>query len=193
MKRLFVVFCMLAASPLLAFDRTPAAMRIGILRAEGTHRLDHDAYLQKAVRESLRDELRARGFDAYVAESTLEQISRSDDRSAHFWVEIVGDAETADYGGIGVGTPAADVSLGVLVSRVAADVRIYDGASLQLVVTEALAKRSTAVLPTSVGVGGRSLFAVIALPFIERAQVRSVARAAARELAARITNAVRAE
>lgn len=122
MKRLLLALSFAGASPLIAFDATPVTARIGIVRAEGTYRFDRDAHLQKAVREALRDELRKRGFDAFTAESTLEQISRVDDRMADLYVEIVGETEIDDYGGIGVGGRHADVSIGILVSRVAADV-----------------------------------------------------------------------
>jgi len=193
MKRIVLAVCIAGALPLLAFDTTPFKPRIGVVRAEGTSRHDRDAHVQNAVRNALRDELRSRGFDAYTAESTIEQIGRSDDRSADFFVEIVGDAETDDYGGVDIGGRHADVTLGVLVSRVAADVRMYDGVTLELIATESLSKRSTAVVPTSIGLGDHGLFAVIALPFLERVQVRSVARACAREMAARVTDVVRGE
>jgi hypothetical protein len=193
MKRILFAICLAAAAPLMAFDTAPGRLRIGIVRAEGTHRLDRDAHIQNAVRESLRKELRLRGFDAFTSESTLEQIERAGERSADVYVEIAGDVETEDYGGIGVSGRHADVSIGILVSHVAADVRIYDGRTLELIATDSLSKRSTAVLPTSVGFGDHGLFAVIALPFLERAQVRSVARACAREMASRVTDVVRGE
>ena len=69
---------------------------------------------------------------------------------------------------------------------------MYDGRTLELIATESLSKRSTAVLPTSAGLGDHGLFAVIA-PFLERVQVPSVARACARELASRVTTVVRGE
>jgi hypothetical protein len=189
----FLLALTLVATPLAAFDATPAKPRIGIVRAPGTFRFERGAYIQDAVRNALRDELRRHGYDAFTAESTLEQMSRFEDRSADILIEIVGESDVDDYGGIGVGGRHADVSLGVLVSRVAADVNIYDGRTLELIATDSLTKRSTAVVPTSIGIGDRHLFAVIALPFIERAQVRSVARAAAREMATRVTEVVRGE
>ncbi|MEO8379754.1 MAG: hypothetical protein ABI779_08840 [Acidobacteriota bacterium] len=190
MKSLAFALCLIAAGPLLAFDTTPVKPRIGIVRVPGTHRYDPDEHVQKAVRESLRNELRGRGFDAFLSESTLEQIERSDDRRADLYVEIVGDADTEDYGGVNVGDRHVDVSIGVLVSHVAADIRIYDGRTLDVIATDSLSRRSTAVLPTSVGFGDHGLFAIIALPFLERAQVRSVARACAREMATRVIEVV---
>lgn len=188
-----VVLVALAATPLLGFDATPVKPRIGIVRAPATYRFERGEYVQNAVRKALRDELRRHGYDAFTAEATLAQMAAHEDRTADLLIEIVGQSDVEDYGGVGVGGRHADVSLGVLVSRVAADVNIYDGETLELIASDSLMKRSTTVVPTSIGIGDRHLFAVIALPFLERAQVRSVARAAARELASRVGDVVRGE
>jgi hypothetical protein len=193
MKRLVFAFSLLLAIPLFAFDETPARLSIGIVHAPDLDRFDRDAHIQKAVRNALRDELRSRGYEAFTADATLDELAQDDGRAADFYIEIVGQADVEDYGGVGVGNRHADISIGVLVSRVAADVRIYDGRTLELIATDSLSKRSTAVVPTSIGLGDRNLFAVIALPFLERAQVRSVARAAAREMASRVTDVMRGE
>ena len=184
MKRLgFAVGLLLVATAAHAFDPTPARTSIGVLRAHESFGYFHDA---------LEAELRQRGFDVFTIDASFRELSMDPDRDADFYVEVIpGNAETVDYGGVGVGTRHADVTLGVLVSRVGADANIYRGRTLELIATESLAKKNTALLPTSVGFGGRNLFAAIALPFVERAQARSVTRAAARELADRIANAVR--
>jgi hypothetical protein len=61
---------------------------------------------------------------------------------------------------------------------------------MELIETHDLAKRNTAVVPTSVSVGGGSLFAYVALPMIERAQVRRVVRAVGRKAADLVVDAM---
>jgi hypothetical protein len=184
MKRLlFALLLVVLPSVAFAFDATRAT-RIGVLRG-----MDE---LQMDVAEALRTELRARGFEAFDAVRTYDEAVRDGAAVADYYVEIVGgQAATTEHGGIGIGTRHGGVSLGVLVSRVAAEVRIYDGETMELLKTHDLAKRNTAVVPTSVGVGGGSLFAYIALPYIERAQVRRVVRAAGRKAADLVVDAVR--
>jgi hypothetical protein len=193
MKRLLVALSLvLLAGAAHAFDPTPGRPRIGVLRAHETFTYERESLIQKTFHDALHAELRERGFEVYEIDATFDELSMDPDRDADWYVEVIpASAETVDYGGVGVGTRHADVTLGVLVSRVAAEVHVYRGRTLEKIASESLAKKNTALLPTSVGVGGRNLFAAIALPFIERAQVRGVARSAARELAARVTKVVR--
>jgi len=187
-KRLLLIALLLVPGAAFAFDATPGRERIGILHAGADER---DSYVQRCVLTSLQKELRGRGFDAYLEDAAFDDLSMNIDRDADFYIDVVGSGETEDYGGIDVGGRNADISVGVLASRVAAEVRVYDGRTLQLLATKSLSKRSTAVVPTSIGIGGRDAFAVFALPFLERAQVRSVARAAAKQMADNVTTAVR--
>ena len=186
MKRLcFAVVLLLVAGAAYAFDAAPGRPRVGVLLSHESFEYFHDA---------LQSELRQRGFDAFTVDASFEELSMNPDREADWYVEVLpGDAETVDYGGVGVGSRHADITLGVLVSRVGADVNIYRGRTLELVAKQSVKKKNTAVMPTSVAFGSRSLFAAIALPFVERAQVRGVARAAARELATRIIAVIRPE
>lgn len=194
MKRLLIALCLLlTAGAVHAFDPSPGRPRIGVLRAHETSAFEREATIQNAFHQALHAELRERGFDVFEVDATFDELAQDPDRDADWYVEVVpATAETVDYGGLGVGGRHADVTLGLVVSRVAAEASIYRGRTLELIATESLAKKSTALLPTSVGFGGRSLFAAIALPFVERAQVRGVTRAAARDLAGRVTAAVRA-
>jgi hypothetical protein len=187
MKRLFVALCLtLLATSALAFDSTRRGERIAVLR--GTH----DA--QIAMANALRRELRARGIDAFDAERTYDEVLDERTSIADYYVEIAeARPTTEDYGGVGVAGRHADVELGIVVSRLQAELRIYDGETMELIATENLSKRKTALMPTSVGIGGGALYAVLALPFIERAQHRSVARAAARDAATLVVAAVRGE
>jgi hypothetical protein len=189
MKRLIVALCLLLpAGAALAFDPAPATLRIGILRAP-----DRPAgeFAHRILREALRDELKSRGVDAFVVEADLEQLRDDEARDADFYVDLLGGTDVREHGGVGVSGRHADVSLGVVSSRMDADLFVYDGHSLELIAEETLSKKNTALLPTGVGVGGRSLFAWVALPFVERAQARSVGRAVGRQMADVVIDAVR--
>ena len=183
---------LIVPSAAMAFDGTRRAERIAVLRAPDTHIRADDAVVSDAVTTSLTRELRRRGFDAFDAERTYDEAMRDGAADADYLIEIVGaGADVRDHAGIGVGGRNAEISLGVVVSRVAAELRVYDGETMELIASEDLSARSTAVLPTGVGVGGRAIFAWVALPLVERAQLRSVARAAARDAASAVTAAVR--
>ncbi|HYI12869.1 MAG TPA: hypothetical protein VEK57_27725 [Thermoanaerobaculia bacterium] len=185
MKRLLIALGLLTmATSALAIDTTRQAVRVGVLR--GLHEE------QNYVANMLRRELRERGIDAFDARRTHLELLDDGAAVADYYVEVVGaEPSTTGYGGIDVGGEHGGISLGVFVSRIAAEVRVYDGESIELVATEDLAKKSTAILPAGVGLGGRALFAWVALPFIERAQWRSVARAAARDAAEAVAETLR--
>jgi hypothetical protein len=199
MKRLTLALCLLlVAGPVHAFDPTPSdsPVRIGILRAPDAYSYENAEHVHRAITAALRDELRTRGFEAVTVDWTYDDLQSDDlprdaEPAADYYVEIAGDSRTEDRGGIGIGGRHATMSLGMVVSDVAADVFVYDGATLERLAHESMSKRDRAFMPTSVGVGGASLFAWIATPFLERAQVRSVARQLARDIAARVDGVVR--
>ena len=186
MKRSLLALCLiLAATTAFAFDSTKGADRIGILRgaSEGGSTMER----------SLLAELRNRGFDAFDVGLTYEELLDQEAVPiADYIVEInAGQPQTADYGGVDVVGRHADVSLGGVVSTVAAELRLYDGTTMELIATSDLSKRSAALMPTYVGIGGGSIYASLALPFIERAQHRSVAKKAARAAASFVTASIR--
>jgi len=187
MKRLaFAVALLVVTGAAHAFDASRARPTIGVLQPREM------TTIARAFHDELHSELRERGFEVFEVHATFEDLSLDPARDADWYVEVIPEqGETVDYGGIGVGGRHADVTLGLLVSRIAADANVYRGRTLELIATESLKKKNTALVPTSVGFGGRSLFAAIALPFVERAQAKSVARAVARDLAERVANAVR--
>jgi hypothetical protein len=192
MKRLPVALCMALCLLMLpaaahAFDTERGAARIGLLRGFDD--------TQQYVIDQLRHELRTRGFDAFDAELDYDDVTAEDhSHLADYFVEVVGgQPDVTEHGGVGIDTRHGGVSLGVLVSRVAAEVRVYDARTLELVGSHEMRKKNTAIVPTSVGVGGGAIFAWVALPFIERAQYRSAARAAAKDAAMHVTAAIRAD
>jgi hypothetical protein len=167
----------------LAFDPTPRPVRVGVLIAEDQG--------PGVVARYLREQLRARGVDAFDAQLTYDEMVSLENTDADFFVEIVAeDAGSAGYGGIDIGNRNGFIGLSVLVSRVAAEVRLYDGVTREILATEDLRSRKSAVLPTAAGIGSRSFFAALALPFVQDAQYRSALREAAREAAERVTVAL---
>lgn len=187
MKGLVLAAALLLALPLHAFDAGKKADRIGLLRiAEGGDVGD-------AIIDSLRVELRKAGFDAYTVPATRDELREGAGADADFYVEVAGESSTTPHGEVAVATRHVDVSVAVVVSRLAAELRIYDGATLELIGTHELNRKSTAVLPTSVGVGGRAFYAAVALPFARWAQTRRAMRSAAREAAQVVTAAVNVE
>ncbi|MDP9191694.1 MAG: hypothetical protein M3P06_08315 [Acidobacteriota bacterium] len=186
MRRPLLALCLfLAATTASAFDTTKSPERIGILR-EATAGA-------AALERSLLAELRNRGFDAFDAGLTYEELLDQEAVPiAAYIVEIRGgQPHTADFGGIEMLGRHADVSLGMVVSKIAAELRLYDGATMELIASSDLSKRSSAFLPTSIGFGGSSVYASLALPFVAQAQHRRVAKKAAREAASFVTSTLR--
>lgn len=141
----------------------------------------------KTVHNDLRRELRALGFDAFDARIRYDDLSRSEPADADFYVEIVSShAVHRPVGGVATGVGSVGIEVAMVISRVAAEVRLYDARTLDLIERYDLQQNKTAILPTAVGVGGRSVWAYIALPFIHYGQYRAAAHEVARDAAARI-------
>lgn len=188
MKRLsLAVVLLLAATSAFAFDQTKSADTIGVLRS------GHDA--DTTMTRALISSLRSRGFDAFDAEMTYDELlDREAVAIADYVVEIRGGQPlTTDHGGVGIDGRHASVELGIVSSNVRAELIVYDGATMEVMATTDLSKRTTALVPTGVGVGGGWLYAYVALPFIERVQHRGVAKKAAKEAASFVVATVRAE
>jgi len=186
MKRLLLLGLLLVATPLFAINTNVLRRgeRIGVLRMNEQFDVAAERSVASAIESSLPRALRDRGFDAFDAQRTYDDVRRGDGPDAAFYVEVAG-AHARDREAVGVGVGAENVyaSIGVVVSRVAAEVRLYDGKTLELIDRFDLSKKSTAVVPTSVGVGGRFFWAELALPFVHYGQVRSAAHDVARQAA----------
>jgi hypothetical protein len=192
MKRLLFLGLLLVTAPLLAINTTVLRRgdRVGVLRMSERFDVATEETVARTIESDLPRALRDRGFDAFDAHATYDDVRRGGGPDAAYYVEVVG-ARAGDREAVGVGVGAENVyaSVGVVVSRVAAEVRLYDGKTLELVDRWDLAKKSTAVVPTSVGIGGRFVWASIALPFVHYGQYRSAARDVARQAAGRIAQA----
>ena len=192
MKRFLLLGLLLVATPVFAINTSILRRgdRVGVLRMSERFDVAAEETVARTIESDLPRVLRDRGFDAFDAHATYDDVRRGDGPGAAYYVEVVG-ARAGDREAVGVGVGAENVyaSVGVVVSRVAAEVRLYDGKTLELVDRWDLAKKSTAVVPTSVGIGGHFVWASIALPFVHYGQYRSAARDVARQAAGRIAQA----
>jgi hypothetical protein len=192
MKRFLLLGLLLVATPVFAINTSILRRgdRVGVLRMSERFDVASEETVARTIESDLPRALRDRGFDAFDAHATYDDVRRGDGAGAAYYVEVVG-ARAGDREAVGVGVGAENVyaSIGVVVSRVAAEVRLYDGKTLELVDRWDLSKKSTAVVPTSVGIGGRFVWAAIALPFVHYGQYRSAAHDVARQAAERIAQA----
>ncbi len=195
MKRLLAALILIfVPAAAFAFDTTRRAERVGILLSAADFDHERETVVEREVRRALLEELRERGFDAFDAERTFDEVSRDGELAADYLVEMIGgDPQSEEYGGLGIGGRHIEFTVGMIVSRVAADIRVYDAETMEVLAMESLSRRRTAVVPTSLGFGGNHVLAVVALPFFYRAQYRSVARGAARDAATLVTATIRGQ
>lgn len=166
------------------------APRVGVLRVSTEYSHAAEAVATNVVRR-LREELVERGIDAFDTGLTYDEIADGRGEDADYYVEILGaSTDDGSFGGIGVGSQEIGVSVDVVVSRVAAEVRVYDGPTGETLASETLSKRKTAVMPTSLYLGGSRIFAVVAMPFVQQSQYRSLTKAAARDAALIVVEAL---
>lgn len=190
MKRFALAFLLLFPVAAYAFDKTLPTPRIGVLRQPAAMLHDGDAMVSDAVLRYVTEELRGRGLDAYDAGVTYDEAIDRNYGDADYLIEIAADADGRDYGGMGVGGRAGGVGLGLLVARIAAEVRIYDGRTFQLIDRQTLHHKNRSLLPTSISLGGRAAWIGVAIPIAQTVQFRNVARAAARGAATFVTATV---
>jgi|SRR6266568_4105994 len=188
MKPLFLIVASAIAIPAFAIQVTPRpGDRIGVLRI--SERFDYGAErsIANTIQNDLRRELQDLGFNAFDARMTYDQLLRSGPQGADFYVEVVSGYGTGrPVGGVGFGVDGVAVEVGVVVARVAAEVRLYDGPTLNVIESYDLHRDSTAVVPTGIGIAGRSIWAAIMLPFVQYSQYRSAAQEVAHQAALRI-------
>lgn len=187
MKRLALAFLLLAPVAAYAFDSTPPTPRIGVLRQPAAMLHDGDTLVSDAVLRYVTDELRGRGLDAFDAGVTYDEAVDQSYGDADYLIEIAADADGRDYGGMGLGGRHGGVGLGLLVARIAAEVRVYDGRTFELIDSQVLQHKNRALLPTSISLGGRAAWIGVAIPIAQTVQLRNVARAAAKSAATFVT------
>ena len=185
-RRLLFLGLLLVTTPVFAINTNilRRGERIGVLRMNEQFDVAAERTVASAIESALPHALRDRGFEAFDTQRTYDDVRRGDGPNAAFYVEVVGaHAHDREAVGVGVGAENVYASIGVVVSRVAAEVRLYDGKTLELIDRFDLSKKSTAVVPTAVGIGGRFFWAELALPFVRYGQYRSAARDVAHQAA----------
>lgn len=186
---------LIAALLVLAWASTASAFhedarpRIGILGMRGAV-AQEDADLAALVGRNLRTELRKKGFDAFVTDRTVDNALADD---ADYYVELLSSSGTGDYpiGDVEVGSRNVAAGVTMVMSRVAAEVRLYDGRTLERVASYDVRQTKVLPVPSWISVGGRNFYTVLGLPFVQYAQYRRAAGAVARDAAARIAEDAR--
>lgn len=185
-----VIFAL--ASAAMAFDPTAHGNRVGVLDLSARYDAP-DADIAMAIERRLSDELRSRGLDAFEVRAQYSQLQRFEPANADYYVEITGGSGSATpIGNVSLGTRNVVADIGLIVSHVAAQVRLYDGRTLELLQTFDLEHHNTAVVPTGVGIGGwtgRVAFWA-AVPIFQWTQTRSAIRSVAQEAASAIAEQV---
>jgi hypothetical protein len=182
-----LLFCAIAV-PAFGLVQTPRpGDRIGILRMSDQYTHGAEQTVANTVQSDLRRELRVLGFDAFDARVTYEELMRQPSPNADFFVEVVSShAVNHPRGGVAVAAGGVAMDVGLVVARVAAEVRVCDGRTLNEIAHFDLQKDNTAFLPMAIGIGGRSLWGYFALPFVQYGQYRAAAHEVARQAALRI-------
>lgn len=140
------------------------------------------------VRNAMRDELRARGVDVVVSTATYESLQRHDNL-ADYVVEITNVQHEGGDGPVRgvIGAGPAGVEVSTMRGTAQAEMRLFDGRTLELIDSYALESDSSGLAPTAIGVGNREVFAsVLVLPIFEQAYARNAARKVGRDAARRI-------
>lgn len=194
MKRLALVILSLSiAAPLFAITGQPVrGNRIGVLRIAERYDGGPEQAVAESVQRDLQDELRRLGFDAFASDRFYDDLRRADDHHPAYWVEIVsGHASDRGAGEIGVGGNGIAGTIGIVVSSVAAEVRLYDGRSPEMIRSFDLRHRSTSVAPTGIGVGGPWSWLWVGVPLFRSNDYRSAAQAVAHDAARQIAEVAR--
>jgi len=188
MKRLIVLITCAMTVPAFAITVTPhPGDRIGVLQISDRYEYGSEQTVANTVKRGLHRELRSLGFDTFDARTTYDDLLRNGPQNADYYVEVAsGHAAGRPVGGVGAGVGGVAVEVSVVVARVAAEVRLYDGRTLNLIERYDLAQNNTAVVPIGIGIAGRSIWAAIMLPFVQYGQFRSAANAVAHQAALRI-------
>ena len=188
MKKLMPLLLCAIAIPAFALTTAPRrGDRIGVLRISDRFAYRAEQSVSNAIQDDLRRELDDLGFNAFDARISYDQLLRRGPEDADYYVEVVSAyAAGRPVGAVGAAVQGMAVEVSVVVANVAAEVRLYDGTTLNLVESYDLAKRTTAVVPTGIGIAGRSIFAAIMLPFVQYGQYRSAAHDVAHQAALRV-------
>jgi hypothetical protein len=187
MKRLLVLLAIATALAAPAFSFDPSrhnGNRIAVLQAPIYNGGEYENRIATSVRRQLVRELRDRGYDAVDSRVSYEELQRSGRTSADLYVELApADMYAHPTGGVTVRTRSVAVDVAVVVSRVAAELRLYDGRTLDLIEKKHLRRENVTVVPTDIGVGTYRMAVWFVLPFVEYVRYRSAISAVVRDAA----------
>jgi hypothetical protein len=190
MKRaLLTLLLLLVATSTFALDTTKRGNRIGVLVTRDRYAQGPESAMAAAIGKYLRDELQKAGFEAVLTNITYDELNRNAAEAYDYYVEVA-SSETSGGApaGIGVGTASVAVDLSVVVTHVAAEVRLYDGRSLELIRRFDLKQSKKGIAPTSIAIGGGGLFGWISIPISEIVQFRRAAHAVAKDAATQVAD-----
>jgi hypothetical protein len=192
MRSTVLALALLTVPAAFAIDTRSHPIRIAILAPAPQEMDRRDQRTSNLVRGGIGRELRGRGYDADVVRDGFDDVQRGGGPRADYYVEVSGWADTSGpVVGVGVPvTPSVAAQVEVLVSRVAASLRVYDARTLEVVYSSDLSQNRAAVAP-GIGVGGRAVWAYFALPFVEWTGHRLAANGVARQAALEIDEALR--
>lgn len=191
MKRTILALLLLtAATPLLAVKGTPdgkRTMRVAVLHTNDRWADESYNSAASAIEHEIAAQLRAKGYDAWEAHRTLDDVRDGQADAADLYVEVSGgDARLHEIGGLDVSGPHLATTLGLIVSKCAAEIRVYDGQYLDLINRFELSHRKTALVPTSLGLREGPIYAITVVPIMRHLQYRSVIHDTAEEAVSRI-------
>ena len=192
MRRTVFAVVLLAAATASAINTDSHPIRIALLAGPDQWADRRDAQTADLMRNQLRGELRELGYDAFLTGDRVFDLGHPDTPQADYYLDVTGAADGHPVGAVGfpVGRHAG-AEIGVIVSRVAASVNVYDGRTLDLIHTIDLQKRKTSIAPTAIALGGRWFWAGLALPIVEWSQYRAAVRGAAHDAALQLDEALR--
>jgi hypothetical protein len=193
MKRFAIAFvCSAIAASAMAINLNEQhGDRVGVLMVAEQNAPVTDIHLAESVLNDLRTELAARGFDAFRMATTVDALRPDDRPAAKYFVEIVAShGESNVTAGVGMAAGPIAGEVGLVIGRVVAAMRVYDGRTLELLDTFDLSQKHTVVAPTGIGIRGIPIFAFIAVPIAQRSQIRAATHAVARDAADRIAAGV---
>ncbi len=192
MKRAALVLSLLVlAVPVWAIRGTPDGkrpLRIAVLHTGDQWADPSMDAAAAAIEHEIVGQLRQRGAEAWEARHTLGDV-RNEEPSpdVDFLVEVTaGEARQREVGGVALGDAHVSTTLGLVLSRVAAEVRLYDAGTHEMLDRYELSRSKTAVLPTSFGIGDGRFFVYSVVPIARHFQYRSAVREVAAEAADRI-------
>lgn len=188
--RQFLLYLLLSAVASSGFaiktDRRP--VRVAILESSEWQASPSQGRTIGWIREKVEEQLIAQGFDAFRIGDRFEDVRRDEPTGADYYLEIAGsDGRGHTVGEIGVPVaPGVGADLGVIISRVAARLVLYDAPTLSVIQTFDLSRHNKTVIPTAVSIGRGGLWGAIALPIIERTRIRAAADDVAHDAATQI-------